>query len=170
MENSKFNEQDQINTENQSEQTQPASSLSETNIDYKDQFLRTTADLNNFKRRVEKERSEWMTAAQSMVIEKLLPIVDDLDRALVIAQKNVTADSVTWLDGIKLIQKNLLKTLSDLGVQEVDASGAFNPEFHEALASVESSEKASGDIVEVFFKGYSFKGKVIKHAQVSVAK
>lgn len=170
MENSKFNEQEQLNTENQSEPVASAQVDSEINTDYKDLFLRTTADLNNFKRRVEKERAEWMTAAQSMVIEKILPIVDDLDRALVIAQKDVAADNVAWLDGIKLIQKNLNKMLSDLGVKEIDASGVFNPEFHEALASVDSAEKASGDIVDVFFKGYTFKGKVIKHAQVSVAK
>ena len=69
-----------------------------------------------------------------------------------------------------LIQKNIKKTLADLGVNEIETTGKFNPEYHEALAQLEAPEVKSGSIVQVFSKGYMFKGKVLKHAQVSVAK
>jgi molecular chaperone GrpE len=142
-------------------------------INYKDMFLRLNADFQNYKKRVEKERSEWMLVAQISILKSLLPILDDLNRAI------KTADSIKetqpesqqeWLEGFKLIQKNLTKELDDLGVKEIATDGQFNPELHEALVQVDDQTKPSEHIVEVLSKGYTFQGKVISHAQVSVAK
>lgn len=137
-------------------------------IDYKELLLRTNADFANFKRRVERERTEWTSLMQSGAIEKILPFVQDLERAIQAAQ---TAEgSSAWIEGFQLILKNLKKTLSDMGVAEISTTGQFNPELHEALMHVDSADHKSGDIVQELSKGYTYKGKVLTHARVSVAK
>ncbi len=135
-----------------------------------EQLLRINADFQNFKRRVEKERIEWMVLAQSKTLESLLPLFDELDRALDLADQKADKQVAAWLDGFKLIQKNWKKRFKELGVKEIEGSGKFDPELHEALVQVDSEDIASGDIVQCFEKGYTFKEKVIKHAKVSVAK
>ena len=136
--------------------------------DYKEQFLRVSADLQNFSRRVEKERSEWMLTAQSTLVLSLIPFFEDFDRALEALEK--TPECALHVEGLSLIQKNLKKTLQEAGIEEIQTIGAFNPLYHEALAHIESPDHASGDIVQIFSKGYTFKGKVIKPARVGVAK
>ena len=132
------------------------------------------ADFANYKRRVEKERLEWAIASQSTVLLELLPHVDDFDRALqssdhAKALKN-NPDFKAWISGFNLLSKNLHKSLDTLGVTQVDCSGDFNPDLHDAMVQIDSKDHHSGQIVEVFSKGYSFKGQVIRHARVSVAK
>jgi len=139
-------------------------------INYKEQFLRLNADLQNYKRRVEKERAEWMHVAQASALEPMLSIADDLDRAIENSEKNPDVAQSAWFEGFKLIQKNLHKSLNDLGVQEIAATGSFNPELHEALIQVESPDHQSGHIVQLLNKGYTLKSKVLRHAKVSVAK
>ncbi len=162
---------DNNNTE-QTQNQQPEQTTTQEPISYKELYVRLAADLQNFKRRIEKERLDWTETAQGMILSAFLPIFEDLDRALEITEKltHQTETPTSDFDGFKLIQKNIKKTLTDLGVNEIEAVGQFNPEYHEALAQLESPTQKSGDIVQVFSKGYMFKGKVLKHAQVSVAK
>ncbi len=137
---------------------------------YKDLYMRLNADFQNFKRRVDKERIEWMQTAQVHVLEKLLTIFDELDRAIHLSeQQHPSPEVVICLEGFKLIQKNWHKALSGLGVKEVPTDGAFDPMLHEALMHAQAPDKKSGDIVNVFSKGYQLKDKVIQHAKVSVA-
>lgn len=136
----------------------------------KSQLLRVSADFANFKNRVTKERSEWEEFAQINIIGVFLPMIDDLERALDAAKDKVDQDGLSWLAGFELMYKNLKKSLDQLGIKEIDCSSDFDPEFHEALMQAESDEHDSGKIVQVLNKGYSFKGKVIRHAKVSVAK
>ena len=143
---------------------------SETTPDFKEQFLRVSADFANYKRRIEKERLEWMQTAQAGVIQKMLPIMDDLERALAHTQNQSHQEQSSLAEGFTLIQKNVKKTFDDLGVQEINATGAFDPEFHEALVSIQATDKESGDIVDILRKGYMHRGKVLRHAQVAVAK
>jgi molecular chaperone GrpE len=137
--------------------------------DYKVLFLRATADLQNFKRRTERERSEWATLIQIDVIEKMIPILDDVERALAHTEQQTTPETIARLEGFQLIAKNFKKALAGLGVEEISTAGLFNPELHEALMQVASPEHRSGEIVQEFRKGYTLKGKVLRHAQVSVA-
>jgi molecular chaperone GrpE len=137
---------------------------------YKDLYQRATADFQNYKRRIERERVEWAHTAQADTIEKILPVVDDLERAIATAQQTPTAENAAWIEGFELILKNLKKKLTEMGVEEVPATGEFNPEFHEALMNVDSQDHQSNHIVQVLSRGYSLKGKVIKHARVSVAR
>ena len=137
---------------------------------FKEQFLRLNADFQNFKRRVEKERAEWMTSAQSSVLKKLLPVFDELDNVVLLTKGEQATDNTSWTQGLQLSQKNWQKILLEIGVEEIDPSGMFDPELHEGLMQEEALDKKSGEIVKTFSKGYRFKGNVIKHAKVSVAK
>ena len=83
---------------------------------------------------------------------------------------NCNTEEHDWLKGLKIIQKKISKSLKVLGIEEIDCSAEFNPRFHEALMQVDSSEHKSGQIVSVLNKGYLFKGEVLRHAKVSVAK
>ena len=141
-----------------------------TEPNYKELFLRTSADLQNFQRRVDRERLESAQLMQTDILQKFLPFCQDLDRAIEVSTKTANPQAAEILEGFKLIAKNLHKTMKDLGIQEINATGQFNPELHEALMTVESAEHKSGDIVQVLSKGYTFKGKVLIHARVSVAK
>lgn len=139
-------------------------------LDYKDLFLRVTADLQNYQRRVEKQRTEWTGVAQESIILKLVPVIEDLDRAL---NTSVVSDQPAvekWIEGLAVVQKNFKKALNDLGVEEISTAGEFNPELQEAVAQIDSIGHQSGQIVDVVSKGYRFKDKVIKYAQVVVAK
>jgi len=139
----------------------------------KEQLLRSNADFENFRRRTEKERIEWMNITRSTTIRLFLPIVDDIQRALdAMPQRSADLDSVILnaLDGLSLIQKNVTKALESSGVEEISTVGTFDPEFHEALMQVEDPEKRSGSIVQVFEKGYKLGTNIIRHAKVSVSK
>ncbi len=133
--------------------------------EWKDRFLRVAADFENFKKRSEKERMLWMSTAQSAVLQDLLTIVDDFDRAF--AQP---ADASNARAGFELIYKALQKMLEKYGVTEIKDTIHFDPLKHEAIMQVEAADKQSGDIIQVLQKGYMFKGEVLRPAKVSVAK
>lgn len=133
----------------------------------KEQVLRVSADFQNYRKRTEKERVDWAITAQASIINKLLPVIEDLDRALGAASQ---AGNAAGSEGLVLVQKNLKKALAEVGVEEIDCAGAFDPEFHEALTQVEKPEVESGKIAEVYALGYRFKGTVLRHAKVAVAK
>ena len=139
----------------------------------KEQLMRATADFDNFRRRTERERVEWVTVARVTVLKKFLPITDDLERALASLpsiEKNENNAINTMIDGFKLIQKNLLKSLQDMSVEEITSTGMFNPEFHEALMQVDGGNEPAGTIMQVFEKGYRLGDHIIRHSKVSVAK
>jgi len=161
-----------INGEMMEENNEKYEETNETKIDYKSKFMRVSADFQNFKKRIEKEHSELVTLVQADVLLKFLPFVDDLDRAILACEKlDVDKEKIeAWLEGFRIIQKKLKKLLSDLQVEEIDCSGNFDPKFHEALLLQEEKDKKSGQIIAVVHKGYSFKGRVLKHAKVIVAK
>lgn len=138
---------------------------------YQDLYTRVSADFQNYKRRIEKERLSWILQSQIEIVRPLLSLIDDLDRAVDSCRKQEEdASKESILAGLGLIQKNVDKTFKDLGVSEIDCTGQFNPDLHEALLEVDSSDHASGEIVEVINKGYMFKDQVMRHAKVSVAK
>ncbi len=156
---------------NQDEPQEQAAENTPQEESYKDQFQRVQADFANYKRRTEKERAQWIIQAQVRVLETILPLVDELELALASSTKyELTEDSQKWLEGFTLMEQNLHKRLDDLGVKEIDCSGAFDPQYHEALMHAESPDHESGDIVQVLSKGYLLRDEVLRHAKVSVAK
>ncbi|MEI7580976.1 MAG: nucleotide exchange factor GrpE [bacterium] len=141
---------------------------------FKDQFFRMSADFANYRRRMEKERASWVQTGQNAVIQSFLPLLDDIERAFEAAQKVAGADHnhagvASIVNGLSLVEKNMRKVLSDVGLQEIDCLGDFDPQFHEALMQTAVEGAAQGTIVQVLSKGYSYKGIVVRHAKVSVA-
>lgn len=141
----------------------------------KDSFLRLNADFDNYKKRVAKEKSEWITSCQSDILLDLLPIVDDFDRAFSEynkSQNNKEQDikGSPWIAGFELIHKALYKFLDKYGVKEIKDNINFDPEYHEAIAQVESPAFKPGQIVEVVQKGFMIKDRVLQPAKVIVAK
>lgn len=129
-------------------------------------WQRAAADHQNYKRRVEQERQEFGRLAGASVIINLLPMADDLERAL----QNVDAHlaGLTWVDGIRLIHRKFQALLEMQGVEEIPAEGLqFDPEVHEAVTFGEGEE---GKVVSVVQKGYKLGGRVLRPAMVIVGK
>lgn len=138
----------------------------------KELYLRTLADFNNFQKRIEKEKLTWLNEGKKLALMFFIPIIDELDLAIKTANKQAenSKEFSSWLEGFKLIQKNFEKRASEFGLEQINTSGEFDPAFHEALMQIESNNHSSGQIVEVFKRGYKFKDEVLSHAKVSVAK
>lgn len=132
--------------------------------EWKDRCLRTAADYENFKRRSEKERVQWITNTQAAMLNDLLSVVDDFDRAF------ANKDQAGSPEGFQMIYKSFQKLLDKFGVQEIKEVAEFDPNLHEAIMQVESPDHQAGQIVQVLQKGYRFKDQILRPAKVSVAK
>jgi molecular chaperone GrpE len=129
-------------------------------------WQRAEADFANYKRRVEQERSEAMRIANAALIINILPILDDLERAL--ASLNIQLVGLTWFDGIRLIYRKLLLVLENAGVSVIEAEGQpFDPRFHEAVMYGEGEE---GKVVAEVQRGYKLNDRVLRPAMVIVGK
>jgi molecular chaperone GrpE len=135
----------------------------------KDLFVRLNADFDNYKKRTIKEKANWVVASQADLLTDLLNIVDDFDRAFIQAQKDESKNS-SWFKGFELIYKSFYKFLDKHEVKEITDFTYFNPEYHEAIAQIESDNHKSGDIIDVAQKGFIFKDRVLRAAKVTVAK
>lgn len=167
-------ESDQLSEQSaQEDQLVPKSELQACEVartEWKNKYEHVFADWQNYKRRIEKEQATWIRSAQAEMLNKLLVIVDDFDRALQEHQKRGhTGELDAWLKGFELIGKSLYKFLHDAGVTEIQEVHSFDPTLHEAIAQVKSDTHASGDIVDVLQKGFMFKGQVLRPAKVTVA-
>ena len=135
-----------------------------------DKYLHLLSDFQNYKKRQMSEQAEWSFTAQKMIVSDVLEIVDDFERALEQEKRQAQEKNDAWLAGFSLIYQALGKLLHKHGVSEISQLSEFDPEIHEALMSVDSPEHISGSIVHVLQKGYTFKGKVLRPAKVSIAK
>lgn len=134
---------------------------------FKEKLIRLTADFDNYKKRVERDKHSWIVVAKTEVLKKVLPFVDELQLAMnsLSEQHNVGMDV---LQGLSLILNNYQKALTDLGVVEV-VYDSFNPEIHEVIGFVNTPGKVRGEIVKVFKKGFMVDGHLLRHAQVMLA-
>jgi molecular chaperone GrpE len=133
--------------------------------EYKDGWQRSVADFQNYRRRVEAEKSETYQNAVGSVIKRYLPILDDLERALA----SRPAD-LTWVDGIELIYRKLKTILEAEGLKRIEAEGQmFDPNFHEAILQESCEGFESGQVISVVQNGYTLGDRVIRPAQVRVA-
>lgn len=129
-------------------------------------WQRAQADFLNFKRRNEQERAEVVNYANSTLILNILPVVDDLERALR-GVPDELAES-PWVDGIRHIYRKLKGVLESHGVSAIEAEGKdFDPNFHEAVMTVEGEE---GKVIEELQKGYKLRSRVIRPTKVKVGK
>jgi molecular chaperone GrpE len=140
--------------------------LEKETAEYKDQWLRAAADYKNFKRRTEQERADLIRGASAGLLLKLLPVVDDLERALDSATPDVAATA--WYAGFKLIPQKLQTVLESEGVTPIEAIGQeFNPNLHEAVI-YEAAEGQEGKVVGELQKGYKLRDRVLRPTMVKV--
>lgn len=133
-----------------------------------DRLLRTLAEMDNMRRRTQREREEYTRYATESLIRDLIPVLDNLDRALGAAR--VAGDAARVVEGVELIQRELLKVLERAGVTRYSALGQrFDPTRHEATARVVSVEHAPGTVIHEIVPGYLLHDRVLRAAQVTVA-
>jgi grpE len=157
----------------QQEQTEEETQTVEENLaqqleELKDKYLRTVAEFENFKRRTLKEKTELILNGGEKAITAILPIIDDMERAIENAHKQECVDAVE--EGWELIYKKLLSTLEGMGVKKIEVDGKdFDVDFHEAVAMVPGmGDDKKGKIIDCVQTGYTLNDKVIRHAKVAV--
>lgn len=138
--------------------------------EYLDQWKRARAEFANFKKRNEKEREELLKFANSLLIARLLPILDDFERATKTIPDKI--HTLTWVEGIFLIHRKHQAILEQEGVTEIEAEVGkeFDPAIHEAVVHEESEEYKEGQIIDILQKGYKLHGRVVRPTLVKVAK
>ena len=137
-----------------------------------DRLLRMAADHENQKRRWLREQQDMLNFANENLIKELLPIVDNLERALEHARQSQAdeKEKKNLLEGIELTYRSFMGVLERVGVEVVETDGAeFDPRHHEAMRQVASAEHAPGAIIDVYQRGYKLKGRLLRPALVAIA-
>ena len=143
-----------------------SASLRAENEKLKDQFLRSRADFENYRRRMEKEKTEFRRYAVADTLRDLLPVLDNFERALSVS----TASVEDFKTGIEMIARQLADVLERQGLQTLDPAGEpFDPLFHEAIARVETDEAEPNSVFDVMQKGYMLHERLLRPAMVRVA-
>jgi len=134
--------------------------------DLQDRLLRRQAEFENFRRRSERDRSDFLQYAGMEIVREILPILDDFERALKI--ESADAD---YRKGVELIYQRLEDTLKKIGLEPIvpPAGTDFDPNLHQAVVRFETEDAPDNSIIETFQRGYNFKGKLLRPAMVRVA-
>ncbi len=128
-------------------------------------LLRTAAEYDNYRKRTDKEKNSSVEYGMTAVIEKMLPVLDNLERAA-----DAECADAEYKKGVEMTLKNFRDTLESLGCSEIPALGeAFDPNVHSAVAQIEGEGAASGTVTAVMQKGYRLHERVVRHAMVAVA-
>ena len=134
-----------------------------------DRYLRQTAEIENYKKRNARERDDAIRFANEMLLKDLLPVIDNLERAVNHAAGG--ENGKTLVEGVEMVLKGFIDTLAKIGVSQIDAVGQpFDPSKHEAIAHVVSDVHEPNVVVEELHKGYMFRDRLLRAALVSVAK
>jgi molecular chaperone GrpE len=136
-----------------------------------ERYVRATAELDNLKKRFVREKQDAMRYANEELLERLIPVLDNFDMA-VAAVSNPQANSVESIRvGINMILTQLKGTITEAGLEEIDARGqAFNPNFHEAVSQQESADTPEGQVLQQMRKGYKLRDRLLRPASVVVSK
>lgn len=131
----------------------------------KELLLRRQAEFDNFRKRTERERSEYLQFAGMETVRELLPVLDDFERAL-----KTEAGNAEYARGVEMIYTRMVDALKKLGLEFMDTAGKpFDPHLHQAIERVETSEAPDNTILGEFQRGFYFKGKLLRPAMVRVA-
>jgi len=153
----------------ESTEEKPSDNLTAELAEARDKYLRLYSEFDNFRRRTAKERIELTATAGREVIEQLIPVLDDFERAgLSALSEKATLESVK--EGMNLIQQKFSKTLESKGLKrmQIKQGDEFNPELHEAITQIPAEEKLAGKIVDVVEPGYFLHETVIRFAKVVI--
>src|SRR5436309_3670342 len=147
------------------QEAQPEQQQEDAAAEVDDRLLRLAADFDNYKKRDARERQEYVAFANERILKELLPILDDLERALSAAEQHEEAQLE---EGVRLVHRSLATLLGRHGVTSIDTDGKFDPHVHEALLS-QPSEAEEGSVLDVVQKGYKLGERVVRPARVVVA-
>lgn len=133
-----------------------------------DQVKRSMAEFDNYRKRTEKEKSAMYEVGAKSVIEKILPVVDNFERALAAVPEELKGSP--FEDGMEKIYKQFMKTLEDMEVKPIEAVGKeFDPDFHNAVMHIEDENLGENIVAAEFQKGYTYRDSVVRHSMVQVA-
>ncbi|MBO5552305.1 MAG: nucleotide exchange factor GrpE, partial [Lachnospiraceae bacterium] len=136
-----------------------------------DKVVRQMAEFDNFRKRTEKEKSETFANGEKAVIEAILPVIDNFERALDMAGQDEEKKDDPFIEGMDKVYRQLMDELDKLGVKPIEALGTdFDPNLHNAVMQEETEEYESGKVCKELQKGYLLKDSVVRHSMVSVAK
>lgn len=157
---------DEVSAE--TEEKDPLEAANEQIADLKDKYLRQVAEFDNYRKRTLKERAELILNGGEKVITSLLPVLDDMERAITNGEK--TDDPQVLREGMELIYHKLVKALEAQGVSKIDTTDAdFDTDIHEAVAMVPGmGDDKKGKVIDCLTAGYKLNDKVIRHAKVAV--
>ena len=131
-----------------------------------DAYLRLAADFDNYRKRVAREQAELFQRANERLLHELLPVLDDLERALEAAAEH---EEAKLEEGVRLVHRSLQGLVERHGLSEIDTDGAFDPHVHEALLAQPGEGAEEGSVLQVLQKGYRLGDKVLRPARVIVA-
>lgn len=131
-----------------------------------DSYLRLAADFDNYRKRVAREQADLSRRANERLLNELLPVIDDLERALEAAAAH---EEATLEEGVRLVHRSLSGLLERHGLSEIEADGPFDPHVHEALLTQPAEGAEQGSVVQVLQKGYRLGDRVLRPARVIVA-
>jgi molecular chaperone GrpE len=146
----------------------PLEAIRREKDELQDRLLRTAAEFDNYRKRVDRDRRDQAEAATASALTGLLPIIDDLERAL---KAPTGGDIESFRKGIELIHQQMLELLRKRGVKPIEAVGAdFDPRYHQAVAHESSPDHREGEVIEEFARGYMLGDRLLRPAMVKVAK
>ena len=155
-----------VEEEPAAEESAPAHSTAEEMQAPDDSYLRLAADFDNYRKRVAREQVEWTSRANERLLNELLPVLDDLERALEAVAEH---EEAKLEEGVRLVHRSLLGLVERHGLSEIEAEGAFDPHVHEALLAQPGEGAEQGAVLQVLQKGYRLGDKVLRPARVIVA-
>ena len=168
--NEELHNEEQMNEAQTSQENPQESEQQEEQIvdEYKDKFVRLYAEFDNYRRRTNQERLDLIVSANGGLLKDLLPVLDDLDRA--VANNEQLEDVAALREGFKLIQNKFKQILLSKGLKEMEAKGlTFDSDLHEAIANIPAPEEAlKGKVIDDVEKGYFLNDKVLRFAKVVV--
>lgn len=166
--NTKESSTEEQNNEETTDERNPLDVALEQVAELKDKYLRSVAEFDNYRKRTLKERAELILNGGEKTIIALLPVMDDMERAMQNGEK--TDDPQILREGMELIYHKMVKVLEGLGVSKIETDGVdFNTDVHEAVAMVPGmGDDKKGKVIDCLTTGYKLNDKVIRHAKVAV--
>lgn len=141
----------------------------EKNQEYFDRLQRTMAEFDNFRKRTVKEKSNMYDMGVKDTVEKILPVIDNFERALLNTKEGEEIND-GFVQGVEMIYKQFKNILDEMGVKEIEAIGKpFDPNFHNAVTHVQDEKYKENEVIEEFQKGYLYQDQVIRYSMVTVA-
>jgi molecular chaperone GrpE len=150
---------------NDAEQEERLAEVERERDEYLNDLKRVAADFENYRKRVARDQEGLVARAHERLVKELLPVLDDLERALEAAAEH---EEAKLEEGVRLVHRELVEALTREGLVEVETDGQFDPHVHEALVS-QPSEQEDGSVIEVLQKGYRLGDRVLRPARVVVS-